>query len=214
MIVAVSRTVMALAVYTLGEHRREWAGAMQAEFEAAREDGKPLAFALGCLMTACRELPRHEGGRFAVASHVLALGVIVPIAALTITSVLTGFPSSYLGHVGVHQLLEAGGGTGPVLSEGNRFAIPSLALLLLLLSTLHLRVAWLALNRDWMRLRAVGALSAAGTATLLISSVVLFADVVAPLAQIAMLTVELTAASALARWHGQLQSAASPLSCH
>jgi hypothetical protein len=205
---------MALAVGALGEHRREWAGAMQAEFEAAREDGKPLAFALGCLLTACRELPRHESGRFAVASHVLALGVIVPIAALTITSVLTGFPSSYLGHVGVHQLLEAGGGTGPVLSEGNRFAIPSLALLLLLLSTLHLRVAWLALDRDWMRLRAVGALSAAGTATLLICSAVMFADIVAPLAQVAVVTVELTAASALARWHGQLPSAASPPSSH
>jgi len=195
MIAAVARALMALAVHMLGEHQRDWA----------------LAFAIGCLITACRELPRHEGGRFAVASHIFALGIIVPVAALTVTSLLTGFPSSYLGHIGVHDLLEVRGGAGPLLNEGNSFAIPALALLVSVLAMLHLRIAWLALERDWTRLAAVGALSAAVTAALLICSAVIFADFVAPLAQVAVLAVELTAAAALARWHAQLPAAASPV---
>ncbi len=210
----VSRSFMALAVRMLGEHRREWAIAMQMEYEAASADGKALGFALGCLLTACRELPAREEGRFAIASHILALGIILPVAALTVASVATGFPASYLGHVGVHGVAELGGGQGPILSEGNRFAVAPLALLVIALAALHLRIAWLALERDWTRLAAAGALSAAVTATLLILSLVVFVDAVAALAQVAVLVVELAAASALARWHGQLSSRTSLVPSH
>jgi hypothetical protein len=210
MIETVSRALMALAAHALGDHRREWALAMQVELEAAHEDGTSLSFAFGCLVTACRELPAHESGRFALASYILALGIVVPVAAMTIASLLAGFPASYLGHVGVHPLLEAGSGHGPLLSEGNRFAVPSLALLVLTMAALNLRIAWLALERDWTRLIAVGAMTAAVNATLLIISIVVFADLVAPLVQVALLAVELAAASALARWHAQLTLEGSP----
>jgi hypothetical protein len=214
MIVAVSRAVMALAVRSFGDHRREWSLAMQMEFEAASEDGKPLSFAVGCLAAACRELPAHEEGRFAIASHVLALGVIVPVAALMISSVVAGFPTSYLGHVGTHGLLELGSAYGPLLNEGNQFAVPSLAILVLLFAALNLRIAWLALDCDWTRLTTVGALSAAATATLVILSAVVFVDPVAPITQVLVLTIELAAASTLMRWHSQLPTAASKLPAH
>ena len=205
---------MALAVHSLGNHRREWGLAMQVEFEAAREDGKPLTFAIGCFIAACRELPGHEEGRFAIASHVLALFVIVPVAALMTSSVLTGFPSSYLGHLGYHGLLAISGEQRPLLSDANLSAVPSLALLVLLLAALHLRIAWLALDRDWSSLIGVGALSAAATATLVIFSAVVFVDYVAAFAQLAVLTLECTAASALARWHTRLTSAALKVPIH
>lgn len=214
MIAALSRTLLALAVHCLGNHRRDWAVAMQVEFEDAREDRRPLAFALGCLTAACRELPMHDEGRFAIARHVLALGVIVPVAALMVSSILTGFPSSFLGHVGVHDLLEMSTGQGPLLSEGNRFAIPALALLVLLLSALNLRIAWLALEGDWERLAKTGALTAAATATLFILSAVVFVDLIAALTQAAVLTVELSAAAALARWQTRLPAPAPDLPPH
>lgn len=206
MMAALPRVVMALATRSLGSHRREWARAMEEEFEAATEDGRALTFALGCLMAGCRELPAHEEGRFAIASHALALIVIVPAAAMMISSVLTGFPTSFLGHFSIAGLLDLSGGQRPVLSDANRSAVPSLALLVLVLAALNLRVAWLMLDRDWTRLAATGALSAAGTATLGIFSAVVFVDAVAPLAQAAVLTVQLTAASALARWDVRLSA--------
>jgi hypothetical protein len=193
MMASASRAIMALAVHMLGGGRREWGLAMQAEFEAAREDGEALRFAAGCLVAACGELPRHEEGRFALASHALALAVIVPVAALMVASVLIGFPGSYFG-----------GGQEAPLNDGNRSAVFPLVMLVLGLAVLKLRIAWLALDRDWARLMGVGALSAAGTATLVIFSAVAFADPGAALAQAGAVTVELTALSALARWHGGL----------
>lgn len=207
---ALSRAVMALAVHNLGNDRRAWALAMQAEFEAASEDGKALTFAAGCLMAAFRELPRHEEGRFAVASYVLGLVVIVPAAALMIASVFAGFPVSYLEHFALGGLLETGG----VLTDATRSAVPSLLILVLLLAGFKLRFAWLALERDWTRLLSVGALSAAVTATLVIFSAVVFDHYAAALAQVATLTVELAAATALARWHARLSSAASQVPVH
>jgi hypothetical protein len=207
MTAVLSRIVMALAVYALGNPRREWARGMQVEFEVAQADGKPLAFAFGCLLAACRELPSHEAGRFAIASHVLALGFIVPIAAIKIASVLTGFPTSYLGHVGTHAVFGPDSGHAPLLNEGTLFAIPALGLLVLLLAALNLRIAWLALERDWAQLARAGALGAAATATLLIFSAIAFFDHVAAFTQAAVLTLELTGAWALARWHAELSVA-------
>ena len=54
MTAAISRAVMALAICCLGESRREWGLAMQAEFDEALADGKPFAFAIGCLLAAFR----------------------------------------------------------------------------------------------------------------------------------------------------------------
>jgi hypothetical protein len=140
--------------------------------------------------------------------------MFVPVAALLLSSVLTGFPTSYLGYVEGNGLLEISSEQRPLLNEANRSAVPSLLVLVLLLAGLNLRCAWLALDRDWSRLITVGALSAAATATLVIFSAVVFDDHTVALAQMAVLVVELTAAAALARCDTRLYSAASGAASH
>lgn len=198
---AVSRAVMTLAVSCLGQCRHEWALAMQGEFEAAREDGKPLSFALGCLAAAWRDLPAHEEGRFMIASHLLAFVLMVPTAALLLSSMLAGFPYSYLGAVEAQALLEASRGPAPLLSDANRSALPPLAALLVLLAGSHLRIAWLVLERDWTRVAAAAALAAAATVTLILFTTLVFSYCAAAPAHLAVLAIELGCLSALARWH-------------
>lgn len=171
-----ARLVMTLATRCFGDRRREWALAMAAEFEAAAEDGKPLSFAIGCLAAAWREMPTHAEGRFALASHALAVGLFVPMAALLITGVLLGFPYLSPDQVGVHGLLAASGGPEPSFNEGNRAAVPSLAALVFLLGVGHLLIAWAMLDRDWARVMVMGKLNAAVAATLVGFMAVLFLD--------------------------------------
>jgi hypothetical protein len=203
MMAALSRAAMALAISCLGDRRRDWALAMEAEFEAASEDGKPLAFASGCLVAAWRELPRHEEGRFIIASHAFAFAVIISTAALLASSVIAGFPYSYLGQIEVRDMLGAAGGSQPLLSEANRPALPSLAALVLLLAASHLRIAWLVLERDWVRVAAMAALISAATVTLIIFTTVVFVHSASALVQAGALGMELTGISALAGWHAR-----------
>jgi hypothetical protein len=202
MTAAVARAVMAIAVSCLGDRRSEWALAMQREFEAAREDGKPLSFALGCLIAAWRELPAHEEGRFTLASHALALVLLVPMAALLASSIVTDFPNGYLGPIEALGL-PAMGGREPLLNEATRSAVPSLAVLLAGLAASHLRIAWLVLEHDWARAAAIGTLLAAATVTLVLFTGLVFASYALPAMLAAALAVELTAISALARWHAR-----------
>jgi uncharacterized membrane protein len=176
---------------------------MQTEFEAAREDGKPLSFALGCLMAAWRELPAHDEGRFMIASHVFAFVLLIPTAALLASSIVTDFPHSYLGQVEALGLPGVVGEQQPLLNEANRSAVPSLAILLAGLAAAHLRIAWLVLERDWPRVAALGILLAAATVTLIIFTAVVFAHYAFPLTLAAALAIELTGISALARWHAR-----------
>lgn len=205
MIAALSRSLMTLAVRGFGEHRREWAAAMQAEYEVASKDGQALPFAFGCLLSACRQLPQHEEGRFTLACHFLVLVAVVPASALLTSSILAGFPEAYFGIGGIGGLLPATE-PSPFINEGNRFALPALALLVLLIAALKLWIGWLALDRDWVRLRGAAALAAAATVTLILISALLFLDAVAGLAHLALLAVELTAVMGLARWHSRLFS--------
>lgn len=205
MIAALSRALMTLAVRGFGEHRREWAAAMQAEFEVASKDGQALPFAFGCLLGACRELPEHEEGRFTLACHLLVLVAVVPASALLTSSILAGFPEAFFRIGGIGGVLPATE-PSPLINEGNRFGLPALALLVLLIAALKLWIGWLALDRDWVRLRGAAALTAAATVTLVLISALLFFDAVAGLAQLALLAVELTAVMGLARWHSRLSA--------
>ena len=84
-----ANAVMALAEACLGDRRREWALAMRSELDVAIDEGRPLAFAVGCLTGALRDMPRHAEGRFALTSHAVALGLL-PIAALLIMGIAGG----------------------------------------------------------------------------------------------------------------------------
>jgi len=204
---ALARMLIALAAALLGEHRHDWAGAMAAEFDAADEDGLGLSFAFGCLAAACRDLPSHAQGRFALAAHALALVLIVPTAALLAAGLIADFPHSVFARTAAFGLLEAGTGREPLLTEANAAALPSLAALTLIIAAAHVRIAWLVLERDWTRVAATGALAAAASVTLILFSAVVFGAHGAALAHTAALAFELAGAAALARWQRRLSGA-------
>ncbi|MBO9624054.1 MAG: hypothetical protein J7500_15205 [Sphingomonas sp.] len=195
---------MALAVCCMGESRREWTLAMRAEFEAAAAEGKPLAFALGCLAAAWRELLTREEGRFVLTNYGLALGLMLPMAALQIGCALLGLPYLYPGQKGLAGALLQGGAQESLLRGVYQAAVPSLAVLLLLLGVAHLRIAWAMLEHDWSRVTRTGTLMLAAAATLVIFMGALFLDGSQALLQGAVLAIELATVSVVARWHAQL----------
>ncbi|KRC79031.1 hypothetical protein [Sphingomonas sp. Root241] len=208
MTAAVSRAVMALAVCCLGESRREWALAMQVEFETAVAEGKPLLFAMGCLAAAWREMLTREEGRFALTNYALVLGLMIPMAALQIGCALLGLPYLYPGGNGLSGALLEGGAHEPVLRSVYQAAIPSLALLQLLIGLGHLRLAWVMLERDWAGVTRLATLTLAAAATLVLFMGVLFLNGTQALLQGAVLVIELATVWKVARWHAHLSPAA------
>jgi hypothetical protein len=206
---AVSRAMMALAICCLGESRREWGTAMQREFETAATEGKPLRFALGCLAAAWREMVTREEGRFTLTNYTLALGLMIPMAALQIGCALFGLPYLYPGQGGLSGALLAGEAHEALVRSTYQAAVPSLALLLLVLGLGHLRIAWALLERDWTRVTRTGTLTLAAAVTLIIVLSVLFLDCSQALLQAAVLAIELAVVSVVARWHAQLFPAAA-----
>lgn len=200
MIMALSQALMQLATCSLGQSRREWALAMQVEFEAATKDQRPMAFALGCLLAAWRELPRHSEGRFGLASHAIALGLLMPVALLQFAWAI-GLST---GQGGLYNVLPAGGSQNPLLASSQLGAMPALLLMWLMLGTGHLRLAWLLLERDWTRVTKAGALIAAGTLTLFLFMELLLFDAGAVLLLAALVAIETMFLLALARWHERI----------
>ncbi len=205
---AVSRAVMALAVCCLDESRREWSAAMEAEFETAVADGKALPFATGCFAAACREMLTREEGRYTLTSYALTLGLMIPMAALQVGCALFGFPYLYPGQDGLAGAMLQGAEHEALIRGVYQAAVPSLALLLLLLGFGHLRIAWAMLERDWTRVGCMATLMLAATATLIIFMSALFLDSSQALLQAAVLAIELATVLLVARWHAQLFPAA------
>ena len=204
---ALARALMALAVACLSESRREWSLAMQAEFEIAVAEGKPLRFAMGCLTAAWREIVTREEGRFLLTSYALALGLMIPMAALQIGCAVLGLPYLYPDQTGLGGALLQGGAQEALLRGVYQAAVPSLSLLLLLLGLGHLRIAWAMLDRDWRRVQRTGMLVLAAAATLIIFMGTLFLDGRQAMLQAAVLAIELATLSVVVRWHAQLFSA-------
>jgi len=195
---AVARAIMILARRCLGKARCEWARAMQIEFDAAIPEGRRLPFALGCLIAACREMPKHREGRLSLGNHALALGLLVPAAAFLLRD------AGRLGHSAlVYGVVDSAGSQNPFLAGGQLAAAPSLLLLWLMLGAAHLRLAWVLLEKDWSRVFNVSAMIVAGTVTLAIYTSVLFLDDAGSLQRAIVTAIELAAVFGLARWHGQ-----------
>jgi len=200
---ALSRAMMHLAARCLGESRREWAWAMEAEFSAALEDGRPFPFAVGCLMTAWREMPATGEGRFVLVNYAFALGLLVPMAALQCVCA-AGFPDWFAGPTGLYGMLAAGNAQGPYWVTAHLAAAPSLLTLWLMLGLAHLRLAWALVECDWPCVVKMGALMAAATATLGVFMSVLLLDATPVFLETVALVAELATILSLARWHGQL----------
>ena len=205
----VSRAMMALAMGCLGESRREWALAMRVEFEAAAADGKGLAFASGCLVAAWREMPQQAEGRHVLATYALALGLLIPMAALQFALAL-GFSSVFLGGGWANGILLAGATPNPYFAWVQNSAAPCLLVLWLLLGIGHVRLAWVLVDRDWARAVKVGALIGATLATLFIIQGALFLDVTFVVMEAAAMALELAALVAVARRHARLFPDAAP----
>ncbi|AJP72122.1 hypothetical protein [Sphingomonas hengshuiensis] len=202
MTAAVARAVMALAARCLGPGRQQWALAMQAEFDAAVEDGKPLAFALGCLVAACREGLQQDEGQFVLAQYLLALALLLPMAALQVDQAV-GFlltPGAGLpyGMVANHAA------QNPYLIWSQNSALPVLQLLWLSLGVAHLGLAWVLVEGDWTRVVKLGALIGAATITLSVFTGVLLLDMSLLIAHGPKRAIALAAILATARWHARL----------
>jgi hypothetical protein len=208
MTAAVSRTVLSLAVRCLGTDRREWALAMQAEFEAAVDDGKPFAFALGCLVAAWCEMVKQGEGRLVLAKYALALGLLIPMAALQFEQAMRF--SMFLEEGLPYAMQAASAGQNPYLIWSQNSAAPTLLILWLLLGMAQLCLAWVLVEGDWPRVVKVGALIAAATITLSLFTGVLMLDLSPLIAQVAEQGIALAAIIATARWHARLFSPASP----
>jgi hypothetical protein len=176
---------------------------MQAEFETAMDDRRPLAFAVGCLIAAWREMPSQGQGRFVLANYALALGLLVPMAGLQFACAAG---SSYLfaGPAGPYSVLAPGSAQDPYLAEAHRSAIPTLLGLWVMLGAGHLRLAWLVLERDWSRVISAAAFTIAASATLVIFTGVLFINDASVALQALLLAIELSAIYAAGRWHSRL----------
>ena len=201
---AAARALMFLARCCLGEDRRNWALAMEGEFEAAAQKGEPLAFAGGCLIAAWREMPRHEEGRLVLANYTLALGLLIPMGVLQFAWAI-GFPNLFPGQDGPYRILSGGGPQGLFLADAHLAARPALFVIWLLLGIGHLRLAWVLVERDWSGVIKVGAAIAAATVTIFIFSEVMFFDVASLIPQAAALAIELALILAMARWQARLR---------
>jgi len=150
----------------------------------------------------------REEGRFVLTSYALALALMLPMAALQIGCALLGLPYLYPDAHGLSgAMLE--GGTHELLLRGvYQAAIPSLALLQLLIGLGHLRIAWLLLEGDWARVTRAATRTLAAAATLILFMTVLFLDGSQALLQGAVLALELATVCGVARWHAQLFPAA------
>lgn len=205
MTAVVARAVMALAARCLGADRYEWRLAMEAEFEAAAEDGKPLLFATGCLMAAWREMVNHDEGRLVLANYALALGLLLPIAGLQFERVIS-ISSIFYGQESPYGLLALGAGQSLYLVSSQMNAVPALLILWLLVGVSQFCLAWALVEGDWARVVKFGAVVSAVTVTLLLFAGVLMLDLSSFILQAAELGIELAAIAAAARWQATLRS--------
>jgi hypothetical protein len=201
--------VMALTEACLGDHRRDWALAMRTEMDAAIDDGKPLSFAVGCLMGALRTMPKHEDGRFTLTSHAVALGLF-PVVALLMLGTVSGFPFLPSGHAGLSGWLAGTGEPSSLLTPWNRNFAPPLALLIWGLIAGHLVMPWFILERDWTRVATLARVNSAATVTLFLFTTVLFLDMSFMVLPVAGLAIELLVVWHLYRWQTHLFAGAPP----
>lgn len=199
-----ARWILVLAVHGLGARRRLWAEAMVAEFGAAEDDRRPLRFALGCLVAACRTLPQHPEGRSALVRYGVAFGLLLPVAAALILAAVCGFPFVD-GSRGLAGLVSGSGTYRSLLNAGSQAIAPALTLAMLQLAACHVPLAWWVLEQDWQRVATTACVGAATMATLLLVTACAALNVAATLLPAVVLAIELAAVAALPRSHATLE---------
>jgi len=173
---------------------------MLAEFDMAQRDGKPLGFAFGCLIAGWRRLPFHSEGQLALVRHALTLGLIVPIATFHLGCALSGARFMLSAQDHYHAMLMAGGVQGQILADAYLAATPALTMLLLLLGSAHLTVAWSMLDGRWRRAAITWLVAAVIAAAIVGIVATTIPDASGSAIQFAALVIELAAIPLLAMW--------------
>jgi hypothetical protein len=166
MMAALARAAMALAIDLVQPRRPEWAAAMAGEFEAAREDGRALRFAGGCLAAAARDLCGHASGRFAVARTAFALLAILPFAAFHTGCGIVAIRFLATGRDRYHAMLLAGDAQQRAFAPVYHDMTALLALPVLLLGAAHMGLAWNLIEWRPRRMLAMLGLAALSAATI------------------------------------------------
>jgi hypothetical protein len=174
---------------------------MRGEFEAAVEDERELGFALGCLMAAWQDMRTHRQGRLALAGHGVALGLIVPAAALCLCAAMLGFPFLGVGDVGVLGFPPGVSRQLPLLNEGDWALALPLTLLVLAMAAGQLWLAWSLVERDWSHAAAAQRFNAAAVTTLVILNALLALDMTSMLLPVGATVTEVLVVQTLAWWH-------------
>lgn len=194
-----SQALMTLATRCLGQQRRDWARAMQAEFAAAVQDGKAAAFSTGCLIAAWRQVPADAEGRLLLARYALALGLILPVAALLLSGAL--FRAADIRHIGILACCLGRDAQFHLVNDGNRAAAPVLTQLIAAFAAMRLAAAWATLDCNWTRVAVLERLSAAAAITLAVLAGIATLDATRAILPMTALTAEVIAVAALARRH-------------
>ena len=201
MTLALSRALMSLASRSLGSDRRAWGMAMEVEFQEAVDDGKPLMFALGCLIAAWREIGKRSEGRLTLANYAIALVLLIPMAALHFQQAgafLFPADDAPFGMPG------ASAGLNSYLIWSQRSATPILLIMWLLLGVTHLCLAWMLVEGDWPRIVKCGTLIGAAMITLSLFTGVLLLDMSPLSVPVAELALEFAAIGTMFWWHGRI----------
>lgn len=136
-----ARAIMMIAFAGMDIGRADWSRAMAAECEVAAADGRALPFAGGCLVAAGRDMLASASGRFVLTSYAVALGIMLPMAALQIGCAIFGFPYLYPDQRGLSGALLVGSPHEALLRSIYLGAVPALALIQLAAGIGHLRLA-------------------------------------------------------------------------
>ncbi|MBS0478232.1 MAG: hypothetical protein JSR79_02905 [Proteobacteria bacterium] len=182
---------------------------MRAELDFAIHDGRPLRFAVGCLIGAVREMPKQAEGRFTLASHAVALGLF-PVAAMLLVGTAAGFPFLPSGHAGIAGWLGGSAEPASLLTPWNRGFAPALAVLIWGLVAGHALMPWFILERDWTRVATLARVNSAATVTLFLFAGALFLDMAFVLLPVVGLAIELASVWFLYRWQKHLFADAPP----
>ncbi|MBN2972525.1 hypothetical protein JW805_10895 [Roseomonas aeriglobus] len=210
MIDRLSRGLLRLATTSLRERRGAWADAMEAEADAAKDDGRLLSFAAGCLVAAGREAIECAQGRFILTNYLLVLVLLLPMATVQIGCALFGLPYLYPGDGGLAGAVTEGSAHEPLLRSLYQAAVPSLALAQLVTGVGHVRLAWALLERDWAAAIRWGLRTLAAATTLIVFLFVLFLDGRQAVLQAAILVIELAIITLVIRRHTQLFVSSEP----
>ncbi len=199
MIRPLARLLMGMAVAAMAVDRRDWSRAIAAEYDAAAADGRALSFAAGCLVAAWRSLLTGAAGRFVVTGYAVALGIMLPMAALQIGCAIFGLPYLYPDQRGLAGALLVGGDHEALLRSLYLAALPALALIQMVAGVGHLRLAWCVVEQDWAGALRWSLWTLAGVTALVIVMAVLFLDARQAIAQAVVVAAELAMLHVVAR---------------